>query len=904
MGVPSSPATKTLEESLNVVGKIVKTSKYKFADWNIKLPTGTTKLPDAEFKKLSRAAQFFREGYYTTEDIKKIQDTAKEAKTKVKEAEKLAKESKNLWDKFLSKAKGVTQAAKAVEAGGTVAKSGAALAKFAPILTAIAAIGVSVAVNIIQGWRSDINETGQEKLSASISKILGLMNGQNQRIKLANEGVKKAELENQRVRDRVYGVEKQLPGIRESIADAKKKSNDALYEIRTGKVKLEAGIADAKKKSNDALYETRAGKVKLEADIADAKKKSNDALYETRAGKVKLEAGIAEANKKSNDALYETRAGRTKLEDKIASVQSQINKYTQGVTGNFQAQITVAIGTIQNRLSTTETKIANIEKAKPSLQDKVIETIQASVKKVSTDLGAAVTQLSKIQSDVKTIEVEHPKRWGITVTQAEVRQATITKSTDSATRTYVDRKLATLTQSQFSATEWVGRYGVKTADLVDNGVNRLYKNDEVLSGGIQAVATNVDQRIAKLEQEGLQVSDPAVGLLIRSVNNLRTDLEQVKVNEKKIGDDIDVLNTKIEEQEKMNKDAIPKLDQLLGLVPLIPARAANAIRPDIPTISQIETASATGTCRTLQPGGCGAKALNDLGSGVNQNTNDQSNNLLDKLNAGANAAQLALLKIMDNKLGNQITGGISGKLVDGFKWLQLDRALGLLTFAATVQNHLMLSNNIGQTLIGAFTNVLTLVGLKDEKGEAFDVGSVINSTVENLVKGIVGADNYANISEAWAKANRIYQATTNVLNAFQNISSTILSGIELVAGQTGKIGNALRKSGEVLETAYGWMNPQPKINRVTQTLENLQQGASTIQQVTQAPLDVINAVTELQTANTEFVKALKEDDKPANKGVETPEPDALKTKETLGKTLSAGKPLADIDKEADEDAPT
>jgi hypothetical protein len=147
-----------------------------------------------------------------------------------------------------------------------------------------------VAVNIIQGWRSDINEVGQEKLSASISKILGLMNGQNQRIKLANEGVKKAELENQRVRDRVYGVEKQLPVIRESIADAKKKSNDALHETRAGKVKLEAEIAVVKKQSNDALYETRTGRTKLEIQIADTKKQANDALYETRNGRAKLDS--------------------------------------------------------------------------------------------------------------------------------------------------------------------------------------------------------------------------------------------------------------------------------------------------------------------------------------------------------------------------------------------------------------------------------------------------------------------------------------------------------------------------------------------------------------------------------------------------------------------------------------
>lgn len=56
------------------------------------------------------------------------------------------------------------------------------------------------------------------------------------------------------------------------------------------------------------------------------------------------------------------------------------------------------------------------------------------------------------------------------------------------------------------------------------------------------------------------------------------------------------------------------------------------------------------------------------------------------------------------------------------------------------------------------------------------------------------------------------------------------------------------------------MNPQPKFNRVTQTLEKFQVGASTIQQVTQAPLDIIQATTELQNANTELVKAFKEDE--------------------------------------------
>jgi hypothetical protein len=366
------------------------------------------------------------------------------------------------------------------------------------------------------------------------------------------------------------------------------------------------------------------------------------------------------------------------------------------------------------------------------------------------------------------------------------------------------------------------------------------------------------------------------------IRDIQAELNTIKTSEAQIKTDLEKINTKVTQQEKVNQSAIPKLDLILGLIPAIPARAAEAIRPSIPTIPQIETASATGTCRTLQPGGCSRRALDDLGNNINQNTNNQSNNLLDKLNAGANAAQLALLKIIDNKLGAQIPGGISDKLVKGFKWLKLDRALSILTFAATVQNHVMLSNSIGTTLLGAFSNILSLIGLKDDQGQGYDVGSVINSSIESFVKSIVGAENYATISETWAKANRIYQATTNVLNAFQGLSSTILSGMELIAGNNSKIGNALKKAGTVLDNAYGWMNPQPKFNRVTQTLEKFQAGASTIQMVTQAPLDIINAITELQNTNTELVKALKED-KPENKAPEIPEPDKLKADELVSK---------------------
>ncbi|MFN6528796.1 hypothetical protein, partial [Nostoc sp. ChiSLP03a] len=181
-----------------------------------------------------------------------------------------------------------------------------------------------------------------------------------------------------------------------------------------------------------------------------------------------------------------------------------------------------------------------------------------------------------------------------------------------------------------------------------------------------------------------------------------------------------------------------------------------------------------------------------------------------------------------SRLGNQLPGGIGGKLSRFADWMHLDRVLNILIFAATIHNALMLSNDIGQTLVGALNNVLQLIGLKKEDGSAFDIGSVISGSIENLIKGAIGAENYTELKEAWAKANRIYQATNNVINSFLNLSQTILQASELIAAYTGRIGNALKKGGVILESAYGWMNPQPKFNRVTGFLEKFQNGASTI----------------------------------------------------------------------------
>ncbi|MEH1809640.1 hypothetical protein [Nostoc sp.] len=589
-------------------------------------------------------------------------------------------------------------------------------------------------------------------------------------------------------------------------------------------------------------------------NTVEAKKQANDALYETREGRRITESKVTEANKKSNDALYEARTNkqnlevqitgvRTSLEAKIQQVNSQISKLNNSANEAFQKAITTTVSKVQSDLAATKAQV-NAIRPIPVNTAEINANAVAAAKAIVAPLQSAIGNLSNQTNAAVTLAGTAIN--GVSNLAQAVSTANNTASTaqqeSQSTRNYVDRVLvprieATVTQST----------------------------------GVKAEVAEVKQQIPALSAEIKQ--------------------SQIRISE---------VDTKIKEQAKVNEQALPKLEQIVGILGLIPARAANAIRPDIPTIPQIEQAAATGTCRTTQPGGCMNKALNDNAANITNNNNTNAANILDAVNTGANAALLAGQQTILSRLGDQLPGGIGGKLSRFADWMHLDRVLNMMILGATIHNALMLSNDIGQTFVGIINNVLQLIGLKKEDGSTFDIGSVISSSIENLIKGAIGAENYTSLTTAWAKANRIYQASVNILNAFQGLSSAILTGLEMTAGKVAKIGNALRNAGEVLESAYGWMNPQPKFNRVTQTLENLQQGASTIQMVTQAPLDIINATTELTTATAELTNAIKQDNTEANKGKESPEPDKLKADQATAKLASASLEIADIDLDPDD----
>ncbi|MDM9582314.1 hypothetical protein [Nostoc sp. GT001] len=352
--------------------------------------------------------------------------------------------------------------------------------------------------------------------------------------------------------------------------------------------------------------------------------------------------------------------------------------------------------------------------------------------------------------------------------------------------------------------------------------------------------------------------------------------------------------TALDQQKKDFEEQIGRITAIAtAIAALTPAIQglpdAIASNPNVRAANRDDVQGAV--CEISQPTGCLGAPIKQAEDAAKANGTklDEINAALGAGNAGANAALLAGQQTILERLGDQLPGGIGGKLSRFADWMHLDRVLNIMILAATVHNALMLSNDIGQTLIGAINNVLQFIGLKKEDGSAFDIGSIISGSIENLIKGAIGSENYQELTTAWAKANRIYQATINIANSFTNIGHTITNALEVVGGMQGKIGNALRIWGVVGEKAYQWFNPQPNYHsRMLSFFENAQQGASTIQMVTQAPIDIVNAVTEFNNSTTELAKAVKEDPEVSNRGVEIQDAQQTKVAQEEIKTVSQG----------------
>ncbi|ARV62730.1 hypothetical protein BZZ01_32470 [Nostocales cyanobacterium HT-58-2] len=289
------------------------------------------------------------------------------------------------------------------------------------------------------------------------------------------------------------------------------------------------------------------------------------------------------------------------------------------------------------------------------------------------------------------------------------------------------------------------------------------------------------------------------------------------------------------------------------------------------TFEETVQATNTGVCRSTQPGGCMSKAFNDLGSDVKGNANTNTGNLLNAINLGANAEQLGILNIINTKLGPELPGGLSGTFGRLWQTLQIDRVLNVLILITTFHNAFMLSNNIAQTLFGAIDNIGQVAGFKwkNEKGDEVGFGGLVSQWTTSFFKSIFGEENFNQMVKTYQSANRMYQATTNMLWSIQSMFDSVRSVTELTANNTGKIGNALKRAGVVFENAFPNMSErvtartatQAKWDNILSGLQPVENAVSAFSSVTGGTVSIGDNFNQLKEQRKEFEKSKQDGEK-------------------------------------------
>ncbi|OCQ98962.1 hypothetical protein BCD64_23270 [Nostoc sp. MBR 210] len=565
------------------------------------------------------------------------------------------------------------------------------------------------------------------------------------------------------------------------------------------------------------------------------KTKINDITYEVRQGRKIVEEKVDAAKKEANDALYETREGRKKLETQIneqnsnfRSLKADFDKALKNINTGFQSQVTKTITEIQSNLKSADNQIKSANE-KISIQGKIISELQSGFKTVQNLPKTLDTKISELKDF--TIKLVNGKLQPVEAEQRKIAQQVATVQQSGITRKDIEATNASLRKTyeqsfEFKAQQWQQEIQKQNNDFWNK------KTEVTLSSNTKITQSNTE-KITQLERDNA-----------------------------KIKTDLDKIDKQVKDQTKVNQEAIPKLNQIINFLPLIPARVADNIRPSIPTIPQIENAAATGMCKTTQPGGCSRKMMDDAVGNINGNTNNKTGDVLNAVNAGLQIPELALLDTINNKLGNQIPGGI-GRVVSQITRNQaINQIVNLVTMAAAIHNAIQLSDNVAVTFFGILDNLFAIPTLIiNPEGNPIDTRDVFNNAIENVMKSVFGVEEWAEIKARWAAFNRIYQAAANSVNEIRSIGSSLNDAISTTATLTGRGFNALQNDGILSD--YNW-EPTPEnlrlkggiyaklgkladgINVVGETLEAIESVTSEIRSAVESANQIKSNTAEME----------------------------------------------------------
>lgn len=192
----------------------------------------------------------------------------------------------------------------------------------------------------------------------------------------------------------------------------------------------------------------------------------------------------------------------------------------------------------------------------------------------------------------------------------------------------------------------------------------------------------------------------------------------------------------------------------------------------------------------------------------------------------------------------------------------LQKAVNVLTLLSALHNAYYLSQDVALTF-GEFVSLgLDVVGIEKEDGSPIDVNQAVGNAISGMLNNALGEQLVTDISNTLTRANRIYQSGANIMWTLRNIQDTTADAIEMSANNTGKIGNALKRSGVVDALSYQWMSEnvqvrdqyRAKVNRWYEGIEGVEDRFSTLYGVTSNVREIQEEFDYLGDARADFAQ--------------------------------------------------
>ncbi len=253
-----------------------------------------------------------------------------------------------------------------------------------------------------------------------------------------------------------------------------------------------------------------------------------------------------------------------------------------------------------------------------------------------------------------------------------------------------------------------------------------------------------------------------------------------------------------------------------------------------------------GVCDAMQPQQCGYQ-------GVKQATEEATNPIKETVNENK-----GILGSIVGNLGILLTL-ITSNFTKLFNFLDLNAKVesvkSTITLALTLHNALMLSQSLGDTLGVILDNVLNVFGntFRDSNGNQIGASQYLGATVQQWIINVIGVENYVQLTETLAQANRIYQTGMNILSTVQGVFDAANAAAQATGIKLSLLMNGLRDDGVVSPRAYGHQDESPLGNRasalqrftqLTTTVSDLDSKAQNLVTITSAPITIRDSVKQ------------------------------------------------------------